>query len=178
MALPNPGMDFTAFDTLPAASLDDMVENIEALADGSGLDDGAVTNAKLNLSGSQRATVATSQTTTSTSYADLSTVGPAVTVTIGSSGLALVIMEMTASSNVAGNANLNMSFAASGTNTITAGTQGQMKMGSFAGGVGMTHSFERLLTGLTPGSTTFTAKYSTTSGTATFSDRFLTVIPL
>lgn len=128
--------------------------------------------------GLQRATVATSQTTTSTSYADLSTVGPAVTVTIGSSGLALVIMEMTASSNVAGNANLNMSFAASGTNTITAGTQGQMKMGSFAGGVGMTHSFERLLTGLTPGSTTFTAKYATTSGTATFSDRFLTVIPL
>lgn len=36
--LPNPGMDFTPFDTLPAASLDEMVENIEALADGSGLD--------------------------------------------------------------------------------------------------------------------------------------------
>lgn len=35
--LPNPGMDFTAFDTLPAASLDDLVENIEALADGSGI---------------------------------------------------------------------------------------------------------------------------------------------
>jgi hypothetical protein len=36
MGLPNPGMDFTAFDTLPAASLDDLVENIEALANGSG----------------------------------------------------------------------------------------------------------------------------------------------
>lgn len=35
--LPNPGMDFTAFDTLPAASLDDLVENIESLADGSGI---------------------------------------------------------------------------------------------------------------------------------------------
>lgn len=33
--LPNPAMDFTAFDTLPAASLDDLVENIEALEDGS-----------------------------------------------------------------------------------------------------------------------------------------------
>jgi hypothetical protein len=32
MQLPNPGMDFTPFDTLPAASLDDLVENIEALA--------------------------------------------------------------------------------------------------------------------------------------------------
>lgn len=31
-------MDFTAFDTLPAASLDDLVENIEALADGSAFD--------------------------------------------------------------------------------------------------------------------------------------------
>lgn len=48
MALPNPGMDFTAFDTLPAASLDDMVENIEALADGSGLDDKAIATAKLD----------------------------------------------------------------------------------------------------------------------------------
>lgn len=47
MSLPNPGMDFTAFDTLPASSLDDMVENIEALADGSGLNDDAVTAAKM-----------------------------------------------------------------------------------------------------------------------------------
>lgn len=36
--LPNPGMDFTPFDILPAASLDDMVENIESLADGSAFD--------------------------------------------------------------------------------------------------------------------------------------------
>lgn len=38
MALPNPGMDFTAFDTLTAAELDDLVENIESLEDGSGFD--------------------------------------------------------------------------------------------------------------------------------------------
>lgn len=36
--LPNPGMDFTPFDTLPAADLDKIVENIEALADGSALE--------------------------------------------------------------------------------------------------------------------------------------------
>lgn len=47
MSLPNPGMDFTPFDTLPAASLDDIVENIEALADGSGLDDGSIVPANL-----------------------------------------------------------------------------------------------------------------------------------
>lgn len=38
MGLPNPGMDFTAFDTLPAASLDELVENIEALQDGTAFD--------------------------------------------------------------------------------------------------------------------------------------------
>lgn len=47
MSLPNAGMTFTPFDPLPASDLNDLVENIEALADGSGLDDGAVTNAKL-----------------------------------------------------------------------------------------------------------------------------------
>lgn len=38
MALPNPGMSFTPFDPLPAASLNDLVENIEALADGTAFD--------------------------------------------------------------------------------------------------------------------------------------------
>lgn len=47
MALPNPSMDFTALNVLTAAELDDFVENIEALADGSGLDDASITNAKL-----------------------------------------------------------------------------------------------------------------------------------
>ena len=48
MSLPNPGMDFTALDPLTAAEMDDIVENIEALADGSGLDDGAIGNTKLS----------------------------------------------------------------------------------------------------------------------------------
>lgn len=38
MPLPNQGMDFTPFDTLPAADLDKLVENIESLEDGSGFD--------------------------------------------------------------------------------------------------------------------------------------------
>ena len=43
MPLPNTGMSFTPFDPLPASQLNDLVENIEALADGSGLDAGAIT---------------------------------------------------------------------------------------------------------------------------------------
>ncbi len=38
MSLPNPNQDFSAFDVLTASSLDDMVENIEALQDGSAFD--------------------------------------------------------------------------------------------------------------------------------------------
>lgn len=48
MSLPNPGMVFTPFDPLPASDLNDIVENVEALADGSGLNDLAVTTAKID----------------------------------------------------------------------------------------------------------------------------------
>lgn len=42
MPLPNPGMNFTPYDQLPASDLNNFVENIEALADGSGFDAGAI----------------------------------------------------------------------------------------------------------------------------------------
>lgn len=48
MALPNLGMVFTPFDPLPASDLNDIVENVEALAAGTGLDDASVTQAKLS----------------------------------------------------------------------------------------------------------------------------------
>ena len=44
--LPNQNMDFVPLATLPASDLDKLVENIESLADGSGIGDGAVTDAK------------------------------------------------------------------------------------------------------------------------------------
>lgn len=40
--LPNPSMAFTPFDILLAEELNDLVENIEALATGSGIGDGAI----------------------------------------------------------------------------------------------------------------------------------------
>jgi hypothetical protein len=42
MALPNLGMVFTPFDPLPASDLNDIVENVEALAAGTGLNDDAI----------------------------------------------------------------------------------------------------------------------------------------
>ena len=47
MSLPNPGMDFTAGDVLPASDLDKLVENIEALSDGSGQNTASITGAKI-----------------------------------------------------------------------------------------------------------------------------------
>lgn len=51
MALPNPGMDFTAFDTLPASQLDDLVENIESLAAGTGFSNDAIPASAINFTG-------------------------------------------------------------------------------------------------------------------------------
>ena len=47
MALPNLGQVFTPFDPLPASDLNDIVENVEALAAGTGLNDASVTADKL-----------------------------------------------------------------------------------------------------------------------------------
>ena len=48
MALPNPGMDAVPFTPLTAEFLDDMIENIESLADGTGIGDKAVTALKID----------------------------------------------------------------------------------------------------------------------------------
>lgn len=43
MALPNTGMDAVPFTPLTAEFLDDMIENIESLSDGTGFETGAIT---------------------------------------------------------------------------------------------------------------------------------------
>lgn len=61
MPLPNPSMSFTPFDPLPASDLNDIVENIEALQDGSSGMTGAVGMAVQNVGASSSA-VATGTT--------------------------------------------------------------------------------------------------------------------
>lgn len=121
------------------------------------------------------AMVATFQSTTSASYTDLATVGPSVTITIGSSGKALVIV--TATIVVTGVINLAfMSFAASGGNTIAA-TDSYGVADTTPDNTGSRMSAATLLTGLASSSTTFTAKYRKYGGgTGYFQDRSLTVI--
>lgn len=48
MPLPYPSMNFTAFDILTAAEMNELVANIESLADGSGIGDGAIKSSNID----------------------------------------------------------------------------------------------------------------------------------
>jgi hypothetical protein len=124
----------------------------------------------------QRAFVATSQGTTSTTYTDLTTTGPEVVATTGTD--AIVIIGGGASNGTAGSG-FRMSYAVSGASTVSADDARAWGAVSSAASDVMRSGMLFAVGGLTAGSNTFTAKYrAITSGTATFQDRRITVIPL
>ncbi len=125
---------------------------------------------------SATATVATSQTTTSTSYTDLTTAGPAVTVTTGTK--VLVIVSVYVSANATPGARSYMDFAISGATTRSASdTTAYLARTDTGGDIWGRASAANLVT-VTAGSNTFTAKYRVSSGTGTFVDRSIIVIDL
>jgi hypothetical protein len=123
------------------------------------------------------AVVAASQTTTSTSYTDLATSGPTVTVTVSSSGKALV--TLTAYESITGADNsCFMGFAVSGVTTVAASDTQSVQIYSESGTVQSRGSASYLVTGLNPGINTFTAKYKSSAGiTCTFANRSIIVTP-
>ena len=122
---------------------------------------------------SANATVATSQTTTSTSYTDLATAGPAVTLTTGTK--ALVIVTTTLFNN--GIQNMWASYAVSGSTTIAASDTVAIQWTNPASYRFRLSAASRLTT-LTAGSNTFTMKYRVDAGTGTYLDREIIVIDL
>lgn len=123
---------------------------------------------------SSSASVNTQQSTTSTSYTNLATNGPAVTVTTGTRALVIFNASIT-------NSSTNSSFASVGVTGATSisavddyairhrdgtGTGGEEQMGR-------AHFF----TTLTAGSNTFTMKYRVIGGTGSFDNREIIVIP-
>lgn len=116
--------------------------------------------------------VATSQTTTSTTYADLGTSGPAVTANTGTSAIVTVSGGMT-NSDV--NGYTFMSYAVSGATTSSAADARAMQFIHSVGNFGNQLSFQYVHTGLTAGTNTFTAKYRVTTGTGTFANRSISV---
>jgi len=121
-----------------------------------------------------RQTITTSQTTTSTSYTNLATTGPSVTVETGE--LALVIWGVS-SSNSTANATTVTSVEVSGATSNAANdvraivfdppTTSSVHQGSHA----------VFYDDLTAGTNTFTLKYRVGAGTGTFSSRRLIVLP-
>lgn len=114
------------------------------------------------------------ESTTSATYTDLATVGPSVTATHGSY---VVIFWSCLVQNSVANADSYMSWTMSGANTRAADDVWSIRQD----GVPATNPWRfgsvDVLTNLTPGTTTFTAKYRRDTGTADFTDRFIGVIP-
>lgn len=122
------------------------------------------------------AVVATDQGTTSTSFTDLATAGPAVTVTTGTKALVIVSANMYNTSASGGG---RMGFAVSGASTRAAAVADSLLHSSDAGegNVEGQGSFAMIVTGLTAGSNVFTAKYVRhNAGTAQFQNRKIHVI--
>lgn len=117
--------------------------------------------------------VATSQTTTSTSYVDLTTVGPAVTVVTGVSAIVIWAAEM--SHNTLGGqcfASVTVSGATTDAAVDTRALKYESSAANDAARIAMVHRFASL----TAGSNTFTVQYKVTAGTGTFLNRSLIVL--
>ncbi len=120
------------------------------------------------------ATVLTSQTTSSTSYTNLSTSGPAVTVTTGARALVAISCSLKNNSTNSSFMSCEVSGATSFSATDDRSIRNRDGTGS-DGELSMSHVF--LFKTLNSGSNTFTAKYRVIGGTGTFQYRHITVIP-
>jgi len=112
------------------------------------------------------ATVAAQNSTTSTSYTALG--GPAVTVVTGTKALVAVTAWQ---HNPTSSAYTYINHAVSGATTIAASDNNAGVMGGFSGAHITRTTTLHLVTGLTPGSNTFTMQYKTNTGTAYFQER-------
>lgn len=124
------------------------------------------------------ATVATQQTTTSTTYANLATPGPTVTVTTGTSALVFINCEIDHDSN--STAAIWASYEVSGATTIAAADSWGLRRDGITFANSNRWGATHMRNDLNPGSNTFTMKYREFSATANavFRDRHLIVFPL
>lgn len=124
------------------------------------------------------AEVATTESTTSTSFTDLATAGPAVTHTVPASGKVKVTLSAFMRSGSATSAAAQMSFALTGANTVAANSYGNLMVSPYnhANAVDVQVSRVWALTGLTAGATTFTTKYASPTGASCLFGRRLILV--
>lgn len=144
---------------------------------GTNLVDGTVTASKLATGAASSPLVAAAESTTSTTYVDLTTVTDTVTVTVGANGILLVGISALLYNTGAGNFTF-MSFAASGANTLAADDTRCVEYKTANAANDMFLGNTILLTGLAPGSTTLKAKYRVAAGTGQFINRRIWAVPL
>lgn len=120
-------------------------------------------------------TVLPSQTTTSTTFTDLITSGPTVTLTTGTK--ALVHVAAVLSNDTAG-AESYMGFAVSGASTIAPDPSAAVMWSTPIANGRIQAGYFVLVSSLTAGVNTFTGKYLVTAGTGTFGNRRIAVVPL
>lgn len=125
-----------------------------------------------------QAIVVAAETTTSTSYGNLTTPGPAVTVASGVNALVCIYADV--SCNTAGTV-AYAGYTVSGASSIGAADSRALAYatGSTAAASFLIASFVHLENGLTAGNNTFTTVYRVGSGggTGSWSNRCLTVLP-
>jgi hypothetical protein len=119
--------------------------------------------------------ISTAQSTSSSSYTDLATVGPTVSLVTGSTVIVMIAGRGTDDLN--DGANAFMSWAVSGATTVSASDTY-----SWYENQGLNDAFGTniaIYTSLTPGFNTFTAKYKKSGGSSsTFDRRGMVVIAL
>lgn len=121
------------------------------------------------------ATITTSQTTSSTSYTDLATVGPSVTVTTGTRALVWFSVQ---ASNSSANSVTQTGVDISGATTSAASSNIDLHFDGLGADQALRASCVHLYTTLTPGSNTFKMQYRVGSNTGSFFDRNIGVMAL
>jgi hypothetical protein len=117
--------------------------------------------------------VNTQQSTTSTSFTDLATAGPAVTLTTGTKALVIVDCVSLNTNNQVGSF---MGCEVSGASSVSPSTNDAAQ--TFSGNEFATRTKAIRYSGLTAGSNTFTAKYKVEGNTGTFEKRNIFVMDL
>lgn len=118
--------------------------------------------------------VAAAETTASTTYTDLATVGPSVTTETGSRAIVFIRAAMDNTLATVGNF---MSWDVTGASTLGASENQAVNFAGLPAATRWRLGSHYMISSLTPGVNTFTVKYRVTGGTGTFLTRQIAVIP-
>ncbi len=104
--------------------------------------------------------------------------GPEVTVEVSTAALVLWGCGMTTDAGAAATTIARMRIVMSGANSGTVGHENMVRARNNPQGVEQLRYASIVVSGLTPGSTTFTSEYAVSTSTCTFNLRSLVVVPL